>query len=225
MASSGFFNQTSQPPYGDVYQYAHINYATTSMAAHPSPLNAGGYPDNMPVPSTSYGNQCISPQFMPHSVSSAVSPHPTLVFPSGNYNFPHGDSRSSYPPSVQLPYSPQSYSSISPLPYPADPAIPSKQPSHIRMHACKWGVKACNTLAPGKNREMGEHLREFHEFIGNEKDIVHCHWSNCNKSLQRMNMGRHIVSTHLRQTTICPRCNKSLSRPDVASRHEKQCCK
>ncbi|KAI6044672.1 hypothetical protein EDC04DRAFT_326610 [Pisolithus marmoratus] len=221
MTSSGF-NHTDQPPYGGVYPYAHINYTMTSMAASSSPLNSEGYLDDLPMPSTSYGNQYILPQSMPHSVPSTIPSELTTAFPSGMYNLPHPDSRSPYPHSVQLPQSPQPYPSVSHLPYPVDPAKP---PPHIQMYVCEWGVKQCNTLAPGKNREMGEHLREFHEFIGNEKDTVHCHWGNCNKELQRMNMGRHIVSTHLRQTTICPRCKKTLSRPDVASRHEKQCGK
>ncbi|KAI6169547.1 hypothetical protein EDD17DRAFT_16309 [Pisolithus thermaeus] len=225
MASSGFFHHTDQPPYSDVYQYAHINYTMASVTASSSSLNAGGYPDSPPAPRANYGNQCISPQFIPHDVSSTARSHPSLVFLGGTYNIPHPDSQSPYPSPAQLPQSPQPYPSISYPPYPCDQTNTVKPLPHIPFHVCEWGAKPCNTMAPGKNREMGEHLREFHDFIGNEKDSVPCYWGNCDKSLQRMNMGRHIVSTHLRQTTICPRCNKSLSRPDVASRHEKQCGK
>lgn len=225
MASSGFFYHTDQPPCSGVYQHAHVNYTMATVTASSSSLNAGGYPDNLPAPCASYGNQCNSPHFIPHDVSSTVPSHSSPALFGGTYNLPHPDSPSPYPSSIQLPQPQQPTPSISYPPYPSDQAITVKRPPHIPMHVCEWGEKPCNMLAPGKNREMGEHLREFHDFIGNEKDSVPCYWGNSDKSLQRMNVGRHIVSTHLRQTTICPRCNKSLSRPDVASRHEKQCGK
>lgn len=193
--------------------------------ASSSPSNAGGYPDNLLALGASYGNQCNPPQFIPHDVSSTVSSRSSLALLGGTYNLPHPDSPSPYSSSVQLPQPQQPIPSVSYPPSPCDQTITDKRLPHIPMHVCEWGEKPCNSLAPGKNREMGEHLREFHDFIGNEKDSVPCYWGNCDKSLQRMNVGRHIVSTHLRQTTICPRCNKSLSRPDVASRHEKQCGK
>ncbi|KAI6129434.1 hypothetical protein EDD16DRAFT_1545558 [Pisolithus croceorrhizus] len=192
MASSGFFNHTDQPPYSDIYQRAYIDYTMASATASSSSWNAGGYPDDPPAPCTNYGNQCISPQFVPHDVSSTARSHPSPVFLGGTYNLPHTDSQSPYPSPAQLPQSPQPYPSISYPPYPCHETNTVKPLPHIPMHVCEWGAKPCNALAPGKNREMGEHLREFHDFIGNEKDSVPCYWGNCDKSLQRMNMGRHI---------------------------------
>ncbi|KAL4074317.1 hypothetical protein J3A83DRAFT_4235087 [Scleroderma citrinum] len=165
-----------------------------------------------------------TPFYPQNTASSTVS----YLYPSGGYDpsspVNHQVSQS-YPPTIHLSGMPQPYPSI-PFPSCPVPRTPTPPPpSHIHMYSCEWREGRCTGWAPGKNREMGEHLRELHHFIGNEKDLVRCLWGNCNKHLQRMNMGRHIVSTHLRETTTCPRCNKTLSRPDVASRHEKQCGK
>ncbi|KAG1716099.1 hypothetical protein ID866_1071 [Astraeus odoratus] len=175
------------------------------------------------MPTTVSVNQVPSPQYYPPNVVPNVPPY-QMPYPGVGYTptpVNHPVNQTTLPPSV----SQQSYSGVSfpSFPTPQTPTPPP--PSQIYMHRCEWTTRSCNGWAPGKNREMGEHLRESHDFIGNEKDTVHCQWGNCNKSLQRMNMGRHIVSTHLRETTTCPRCNKTLSRPDVASRHEKQCGK
>ena len=106
------------------------------------------------------------------------------------------------------------------LPIPRlQPTPPS--PSHIHAHACEWRLGG---WAPGRNRDMGEHPREVHGFTGNEKDFVRCYWGNCDKQLQQMNMGRHIMSTHLRETTTCHRCNKALSRPNADMLSVFSCC-
>ncbi|KAF9222595.1 hypothetical protein BS17DRAFT_818405 [Gyrodon lividus] len=97
-------------------------------------------------------------------------------------------------------------------------------PPSFRWHECRWlGGPRCNGWAPGKNREMAEHLRSWHHFVGHERDIVQCEWGNCTRTMQRMNIARHIVSTHIREAANCRFCGKRFSRLDVVSRHERTC--
>lgn len=110
---------------------------------------------------------------------------------------------------------------------PIPPAAPEQSilPNpEFYYHSCRWmSGPQCDGLAPGRNREMGEHLRVFHRFIGHERDTVQCEWENCDKTMQRMNVPRHIVSRHLLAAASCRFCGKRFSRPDVVARHERTC--
>ncbi|KAF8135655.1 hypothetical protein EV363DRAFT_1447435 [Boletus edulis] len=76
-------------------------------------------------------------------------------------------------------------------------------------YPCRWqSGPRCDGFAPGKNREMGEHLRVFHHFVGRERDVVQCEWENCGHTMQRMNVPRHIVSRHLLAAANCRFCKK-----------------
>jgi len=114
-------------------------------------------------------------------------------------------------------------------PYPApeisQTPFPQNQPPHcFSSHQCQWlSGPQCDGWAPGKNREMAEHLRLYHDFGGHERDVVRCQWGSCNRSMQRMNLPRHIVATHLREAAECRFCGKRFSRPDVVGRHERTC--
>lgn len=111
------------------------------------------------------------------------------------------------------------------------PPIPPMTPEQsiapnpaFHYHPCRWlGGPRCEGLAPGRNREMGEHLRVFHRFIGHERDPVQCEWEGCGQSMQRMNVPRHIVSRHLLAAANCRFCGRRFSRPDVVARHERTC--
>lgn len=109
-----------------------------------------------------------------------------------------------------------------PIPPPAEQSIlPNPAFSY---HQCRWlSGPQCNGQAPGRNREMGEHLRVFHYFIGHERDTVQCEWENCSQVMQRMNVPRHIVSRHLLAAARCRFCDRQFSRPDVVGRHERTC--
>ncbi|KAG8213746.1 hypothetical protein J3R82DRAFT_10452 [Butyriboletus roseoflavus] len=107
-------------------------------------------------------------------------------------------------------------------PIPPEDSMPSN--SAFQYHLCRWlGGPRCGGLAPGRNREMGEHLRVYHRFIGHERDTVQCEWENCGQTMQRMNVPRHIVSRHLLAAASCRFCGKRFSRPDVVTRHERTC--
>ncbi|KAH0827557.1 hypothetical protein J3R83DRAFT_4278 [Lanmaoa asiatica] len=107
---------------------------------------------------------------------------------------------------------------------PAAPAESIPPNSLFHYHQCQWlGGPRCDGLAPGKNREMGEHLRVYHHFIGHERDTVQCEWQNCGQTMQRMNVPRHIVSRHLLAAARCRFCGRRFSRPDVVARHERTC--
>lgn len=110
-----------------------------------------------------------------------------------------------------------------PIP-PATPESPIPPNPPFYFHPCRWlSGPQCDGRAPGKNREMGEHLRVFHHFVGHERDPVRCEWENCGQTMQRMNIPRHIVSRHLLAAASCRFCSKRFSRPDVVSRHERTC--
>jgi len=110
-----------------------------------------------------------------------------------------------------------------PIP-PATPENPIPPNLPFYYHPCRWlSGPQCDGRAPGKNREMGEHLRVFHHFVGHERDPVRCEWENCGQTMQRMNVPRHIVSRHLLAAARCRFCSKRFSRPDVVSRHERTC--
>lgn len=110
-----------------------------------------------------------------------------------------------------------------PIP-PAAPEEPLLSNSAFHYHPCRWlGGPMCDGLAPGRNREMGEHLRVHHQFVGHERDTVQCEWENCGQTMQRMNVPRHIVSRHLLAAANCRFCGKRFSRPDVVARHERTC--
>lgn len=110
-----------------------------------------------------------------------------------------------------------------PMP-PAPPEESILRNSVFQYHPCRWlGGPRCDGLAPGRNREMGEHLRAYHHFIGHERDTVQCEWENCGQTMQRMNVPRHIVSRHLLAAASCRYCGKRFSRPDVVARHERTC--
>ena len=110
---------------------------------------------------------------------------------------------------------------------PVPPAAPEQSISSIPpyyYYPCRWlSGPPCDGSAPGKNREMGEHLRVLHRFVGHERDMVQCEWENCGQSMQRMNVPRHIVSRHLLAAASCRFCGKQFSRPDVVARHERTC--
>lgn len=110
-----------------------------------------------------------------------------------------------------------------PMP-PTPPEVSIPPNSGFQLHPCRWlGGPRCNGFAPGRNREMGEHLRVYHHFIGHERDTVQCEWENCGQTMQRMNVPRHIVSRHLLAAASCRFCGKRFSRPDVVARHERTC--
>ena len=110
-----------------------------------------------------------------------------------------------------------------PMP-PAAPEMSTPSNPGFHYHPCRWlGGPQCDGFAPGKNREMAEHLRVYHQFIGHERDIVPCEWGNCGRFMQRMNVARHIVSRHLLAAASCRFCGKRFSRPDVVARHERTC--
>lgn len=226
MASSRSSNPFQHPSYDPAYQYSHANYPVNTVNSAPS-LDTRTYSDDSLIPYAVPGGSYTSTPFYPQNIPPTIPPHHGPTFSSGGYDpsLPANPPIDLYQPAVHQQGMPQPYQNI-PFPsYPVAATPTPPPPAHTHMHTCEWRVGRCTGLAPGKNRDMGEHLREFHGFTGNEKDIVRCYWGHCDKQLQRMNMGRHIVSTHLRETTTCPRCNKTLSRPDVASRHEKQCGK
>ncbi|KIJ18953.1 hypothetical protein PAXINDRAFT_8315 [Paxillus involutus ATCC 200175] len=104
------------------------------------------------------------------------------------------------------------------------PPLHFPPPPSFRFHECRWlGGPPCDGSAPGRNREMAEHLRMYHHFVGHERDSVRCEWENCTRVMQRMNIPRHIVSTHLLEVASCQFCGKRFSRPDVVARHERTC--
>ncbi|KAG9316410.1 hypothetical protein JVU11DRAFT_2444 [Chiua virens] len=111
---------------------------------------------------------------------------------------------------------------------PSMPPVTPRNPMALNpgfdYHPCRWlGGPQCDGLAPGRNREMGEHLRAYHRFVGHERDTVQCQWENCGQTMQRMNVPRHIVSRHLLAAASCRFCGKRFSRPDVVGRHERTC--
>lgn len=110
---------------------------------------------------------------------------------------------------------------------PVPPAAPEQSILPIasfQHYPCRWlSGPQCDGSAPGRNREMGEHLRTYHRFIGHERDMVQCEWENCGQAMQRMNVPRHIVSRHLLAAASCRFCGKRFSRPDVVARHERTC--
>lgn len=138
-----------------------------------------------------------------------------LIPPPQHFDTPVGFARMLHDP---LPVAPQP-----PTPPAApDPSMPLN-PGFF-YHPCRWlGGPQCDGLAPGKNREMAEHLRVCHHFVGHERDVVPCEWENCGQSMQRMNIARHIVSRHLLAAANCRFCGRQFSRPDVVARHEKTC--
>lgn len=221
---------------------------TTVPVAAPVPT----YPTSthQPLPGEGYMSRPLRPSiYQPHYISgqeamicttAASQPYSTLPFSSYPVDPASARTRASAsaPVSIGAPAPPSrshppGSATVSAAPGPSAPPMaaltpspppPPSPPMSPTLHVCEWteGGRCCG-LAPGRNREMGEHLRTAHGFVGNERDTVYCRWGVCGRALQRMNMGRHIVSTHLRATATCPRCFKTLSRPDVAARHEKQC--
>ena len=142
------------------------------------------------------------------------------------------DAYNSYLPAYQSLDNPTDVGGMFPEPpaayEPPSPPAPPEQSiipyAAFQYHPCRWlGGPQCDGLAPGRNREMGEHLRVFHHFIGHERDTVQCEWENCGQIMQRMNVPRHIVSRHLLAAASCRFCGKRFSRPDVVSRHERAC--
>ncbi|KAH7888301.1 hypothetical protein F5I97DRAFT_1827785 [Phlebopus sp. FC_14] len=104
------------------------------------------------------------------------------------------------------------------------PLVLSPPTSSLAQYPCCWSDDPrCSGWVQGSNREMSEHLRSCHDFVGHEKDVVPCNWDGCGARMQRMNLARHIVSTHLRVRVRCRWCGRSFTRSDVTSRHEKEC--
>lgn len=107
---------------------------------------------------------------------------------------------------------------------PAAPEVSILANLGFHYHPCLWlGGPQCDGFAPGKNREMAEHLRVYHHFVGHERNLVRCEWQNCGQLMQRMNVARHIVSRHLLAAATCRHCGRRFCRPDVVTRHERTC--
>lgn len=170
-------------------------YATPLPTPAPHPLRFAGY---WPTADSGFSADTYDP-FTPTS-----QPFDTIVDSGGMI---HGALIAPQPPTP-----------------PAGPETSIPQNPSFHYHPCRWlGGPQCGGSAPGKNREMAEHLRVHHLFIGHERDIVSCEWDSCGQVMQRMNVARHIVSRHLLAVASCRSCGKQFSRPDVVARHERSC--
>ncbi|KAL4074340.1 hypothetical protein V8B97DRAFT_704713 [Scleroderma yunnanense] len=106
----------------------------------------------------------------------------------------------------------------SPLPNPSYTDTPSR--------LCAWGNSfcPCPTLVAGSTRSLRSHLKEAHGFCSKGRQSVPCQWNGCNRTLQRENMVRHILSHHMHLKVRCRSCGKYLCRRDVQTTHSKKTC-
>jgi hypothetical protein len=88
---------------------------------------------------------------------------------------------------------------------------------------CVGGESPCRTLLTGNMKELRGHLAYDHHFRTTGKKYHKCLWIGCDKWLQRENIPRHIISSHLRVKVECETCGVELSRSDVRHSHAKRC--
>ncbi|KAF8836092.1 hypothetical protein BDN67DRAFT_363564 [Paxillus ammoniavirescens] len=88
---------------------------------------------------------------------------------------------------------------------------------------CVGGESPCRTLLTGNMKDLRGHLAYDHHFRTTGKKYHRCLWIGCDKWLQRENIPRHIISSHLRVKVGCETCGVELSRSDVRHSHAKRC--
>lgn len=99
--------------------------------------------------------------------------------------------------------------------------VPVTTPSNT-AHVCRCS-SACNAVLNGSIQAVRSHLKEEHQFHGAAKESIRCLWAGCERTLQRENIPRHIITRHLRVKVSCPACGMALSRRDVQYSHAKVC--
>lgn len=90
------------------------------------------------------------------------------------------------------------------------------------IYPCKWSTRHCGTLVAGNRIDVALHLREHHRFVC-DGDAAECLWDGCRTRMQRRNIPRHIVSSHLEVRVRCPTCGMLFSRVDASKTHQRSC--
>ncbi|KIK81450.1 hypothetical protein PAXRUDRAFT_832857 [Paxillus rubicundulus Ve08.2h10] len=136
-----------------------------------------------------------------------LSPHKSTSAP--HYGFADGTSMSFHPTPA----------------YVAPGYSPTSSVAFDTTHVCQCvgGDSPCCTLLTGNTKELRDHLASDHHFRATGKKYHKCLWMGCVTRLQRENIPRHMISTHLRVKVRCETCNVELSRSDVRHSHAKRC--
>lgn len=112
-------------------------------------------------------------------------------------------------------------------------ALPSSEPicdpeSWTRIYRCKWlrgGGVTCEEHVAADRRGVVEHLQQAHGMRpGEEKIRQKCSWEDCQTTLNKESLARHILTVHLKEgkeRIHCPECGQSFAREDSLKRHLK----
>lgn len=109
---------------------------------------------------------------------------------------------------------------------PLDQALPNTSYANSPSRLCAWGNPSfpCGTFVSGSAKGLRAHLKQAHKFSLSGRETVPCQWNGCNRTMQRENVVRHILSHHMRLKVRCPSCGKDLCRRDVETMHSKKFC-
>ena len=88
--------------------------------------------------------------------------------------------------------------------------------------SCAWG--SCRAFVSGSAKGLRAHFKEAHRFNPAGRETVPCQWNGCNRTMQRENLVRHILSHHMRIKIRCHSCGKDLCRRDVETMHSRKFC-
>lgn len=179
-----------------------VSPTLSATSDEPSPASHGSF---SPLPPTAVQDAMgLNIYARGHLEPGLVPAHPSETFPSPspahNPNVPPFD---------------QENTLLTDTSYTSSPSRP-----------CAWGNPSspCRTFVSGSAKGLRAHLKEAHRFSLSGKETVPCQWNGCNRTMQRENVVRHILSHHLRLKVRCPSCGKNLCRRDVETMHSKKFC-
>lgn len=235
----GYAFSTYQDPYSNL-QATHQNHRSQSSYTS-IPLDATSY--NQPVSGQLQGTFVNQDT---HSFAHCATPPAGLAFSSHSHAY---DQRMLLPPvpdggisritAMQRPppRTPVATHFLPPLvglggggssemPGERDWAVYDAVPStpDIATYPCMWSSHGhqCGHHIEGEKNRIAQHLRDFHNFVCDEKQMT-CLWDQCDTLLQRRNVARHIVTYHLGVKVLCKHCGIPLSRQDAKRKHQKSC--
>ena len=161
----------------------------------------------------------------------AHSLHPLTLSESSSYSalMPSTHSPVKHVSASRFPSRPTAARSLRHTPYPIDPDSTrrTRSASFPYVYECQWlnGTIPCGIMVTGTKKAIAKHLQDAHaiRIKANRTEVV-CQWDDCQKSMRRESIARHILAVHNQDKVPCPSCGSRFARKDSLQRHQRSQC-
>ena len=161
----------------------------------------------------------------------AHSFHPLTLSESPSFSalMPSAHSPDKHVSASRLPSRSTAARSLRHTPYPIgmDSTRRTQSTSFPSVYQCRWlnGAIPCGMMVTGTKKAIAKHLQDAHAIpIKDNRTEVVCQWDNCQRSMRRESMARHILAVHNQDKVPCPRCGSRFARTDSLQRHQRSQC-